>query len=207
MSKRINGVPAVNPFRINPTVWDDLRVPVTSTRKGGSKDPDFAVWLKDTAGTSQGVFLEWFDKDTEEELYFSVQLPHNYKLGTPIHAHVHWVGKSAGGFGQGVSWGLEYTWIDIAGLFGVTTIIGSNVATGQVGASPAADTHYLTELGMITPGANQGANVSSMLTCRLFRDATSSIATDNYTADAGLLEIDFHYQIDTPGSFSEYSKY
>ena len=30
--------------------------------------------------------------------------------------------------------------------------------------------------------------------------------TDSYTADEGLMEIDFHYQIDTPGSKDEYIK-
>ena len=46
MSKRINGVPAVNPFRINPVVWDDLRVPVNAIRVGAAAPPDWAVWLK-----------------------------------------------------------------------------------------------------------------------------------------------------------------
>lgn len=31
-------------------------------------------------------------------------------------------------------------------------------------------------------------------------------ATDTYTGDAALLEIDFHYEIDSLGSKAEYSK-
>lgn len=42
------------------TGWDDLRVPVTSTKVGGN-DPDFAQLIDDGSG-SRGVFVEWFDK-------------------------------------------------------------------------------------------------------------------------------------------------
>lgn len=48
--------------------------------------------------------------------------------------------------------------------------------------------------------------VSSMLACRLFRDATGAGGTDDLDNDAGVLEFDFHYEIDTMGSRSEYLK-
>ncbi len=43
-----------------------------------------------------------------------------------------------------------------------------------------------------------------MLICRLFRDGTNEL--DTYEADAGLLEIDFHYGMDTLGSQAVASK-
>jgi hypothetical protein len=45
-----------------------------------------------------------------------------------------------------------------------------------------------------------------MLVCRLFRDAAGVGGTDDYDDDAGLLEIDFHYEIDTIGSRTETAK-
>jgi len=41
-----------------------------------------------------------------------------------------------------------------------------------------------------------------MLLCRVFRD----VANDDFDDDAFLFEIDFHYQIDSLGSRTEYIK-
>jgi len=181
------------------TTWEDLRVPVVSTRLGGTKDPDFTQVLDNGSG-SQGVFTYLFSASTEEELYFMCQVPHNYKYGTDLHAHVHWM-PTATASGS-VSWGLEYSFAEIGTTFGNTTIIYGN--TPFPDESPVADRHYLTELGTIDGSAVD--SVSSMIICRLFRDATGTGATDDYGSDAALLEFDFHYQIDSLGSDTEYTK-
>ena len=53
------------------------------------------------------------------------------------------------------------------------------------------------------PNSSEGVKktLSSMLVCRLYRSAS-----DSYGGDAGLLEIDFHYEIDSDGSRQEYTK-
>ena len=101
-----------------------------------------------------------------------------------------------------VSWGLEYTWSDIGSAFGNTSIIYSNTHT-PADATLAASKHYTTEFAEIN-GA--GKTISSMLVCRLFRDATGGGATDSYGSDAGLLEIDFHFELDAKGSRQEQIK-
>jgi len=187
-------------------VWDDLRVPISSTKLGGSKDPDFAQF-KDDGSSSQGVFIYWFDKTTEEEVYFTAQFPHAKQNASDIECHVHWVPKTTGASGEFVKWGLEYTWVDIDGTYGNTTIIYSDPtsaanATTSGDAAMTASKHYVTELGTISGSGITG--VSSMLIGRVFRDAGDG--DDDYDDDAGLLEIDFHYEIDTLGSRSEYTK-
>ena len=189
-------------FNGDAVVWDDIRVPTSATHRGGSKDPGFALWLKDAAGTSQGIFVEWFDKTSEEELYFTMQVPHSYKYGTDLEAHLHWIPKSSQ-TNQTVSWGLEYSFQKIGSVFAPTTIIYGNT-TIPVAASPVANTHYLTELGTIDGSSID--EVSSMLSGRVFRDATGAGKTDNYNDDAGLIEIDFHFIKDTVGSRTEYVK-
>lgn len=190
-------------LRGSATMWDDLRVPVDSTKAGGSKDPTFGVFKTNGAG-SQGVFTQWFNKNSEQELYFSAQLPHSWKEGTDIEAHVHWVPAStAAGAGTDVCWGLEYTWSNINGTFGNTTIIYGDEQSNGATETITVDKHYLTELGTIT---GTGKTLSSMLVCRIFRDAGGTGGTDDYDDDAGLLEIDFHYQIDSFGSDDEYTK-
>jgi len=187
------------------TSWEDLRIAAESTRAGGTKDPDFAVFKTDGSG-SQGVFLLWFDKATEEELYFSVQLPHAWKQGSDLYPHVHWTPAANGGANECVRWGLEYTWANVSGTFGDTTIIytdatDGSTATVQGDESVVAGKHYISAFDALDA---TDKTLSSMLVCRVFRDATDS--TDDYNADAGLLEIDFHYQIDAFGSDTEYGK-
>lgn len=177
--------------------WDDLRVPVTATKLGGSKDPDFGQFLDNGLG-SQGVFLYRFDPTQEQEIYFAVQLPHTWIEGTAILPHVHWV-PITNNSGD-VIWGLEYA------LFGInetsdpaaTTII---TATAPSLGNDGVDKHLVAGFGTIDMS---GKGVSTMLLCRLFRDAGN--AADTYTGDAGLLEIDFHYQLDSLGSSQQFSK-
>lgn len=182
------------------TVWDDLRVPVLSTKLGGTKDPDF-VKVFDDGSSSQGVFTYLFDSTTEEELYFAVQVPHGWKYESSLHPHVHWFPTVNGSEGQKVSWGLEYTIGDIGAVIGNTTIIYGN--TPMPDETLVANTHYLTEFPEISMTGID--TVSPMLLCRVFRDATGSGGTDDYTSDVALLEIDFHYQSDRIGSDNEYS--
>lgn len=184
--------------RFNPTVyWDDLRIPVNSVRvQGVSNIPQWDAF-------KTGLQLLWFDATTMEQVFFSIQMPHGYRLKTDILAHVHWVPASNGSANQKVSWGLEYALSEIGDVFpSTTTIYGNEHVPADV--SVVADKHYLTPIGTID-GSNI-TSVSAMLSGRLFRDATGAGATDNYTADAGLLEIDFHYQIDSLGSRQLYIK-
>jgi hypothetical protein len=181
------------------TGWEDLRVAVTSTKLGGTKDPGFAVFKTNGAG-SQGVFLYWFDAAAEEELYFVVQLPHSWAR-TAITPHVHWVpATNSDGVpaNQTVEWGLEYTWANIGGVFSNTSIVYGK-AHLPADADVVAGKHYVTNLTAITPGVGTQDGISSMIACRIFRNATDAV-DDTYEQDAGLLEIDFHYEIDTIGS-------
>jgi len=172
------------------TRWEDLRVPVTSTKKGGVNDPDFEQVLTDGAG-SQGVYAFAFDKTSEQELFFNVQVPHNWKIGTDLCAHVHWAPKDTDT--GTIQWGLEYTLAERDGVFGASTIILS-VATAAPGVA-------LTHKELCTGDIDMSAvtTLSPMLMCRVFRN----VAVDTYNNDAYLIEVDFHYQIDSLGSASE----
>ncbi len=105
------------------TVYDDLMVYPDATTRSGSNDPTYALFLKNTIGSSQGVFLWSFSSSKEEELYFTVQIPHSYKVGTDLLPHVHWTPFSGTPSATNVTWGLEYTVIAIGGHFPYTNII------------------------------------------------------------------------------------
>jgi len=171
------------------TIWDDLSIPGMNA-KPGVASPDWAVY-------KGGIFLWMFKGTGTDEVCFTVQMPHSWKVGSDIKPHIHWVPTTAPA-SNNVTWTLEYFWVNIGGTVGATTTITSSTVT--VG-TPGIDTHLITGLGTIS-GA--GKTLSSILVCRLYRDGGNP--SDTYADPAALLQADFHYEKDTEGSRSEYTK-
>lgn len=180
------------------TRYEDLRVPMSSTRKGAAEDPTFKVFLTDGSG-SVGVYGHHFKTNISEELFFEVQMPHGWVEGSDIFPHIHWSAKTNVGTDK-VRWGLEFIWVNVGGTFSTTTILYGEDPIPPVGTVDAYE-HVISSLGNID---GTGQTLSSMLMCRVFRDGPHS--NDTYGSDAILLQIDFHYQIDADGSREEYTK-
>lgn len=185
------------------TFWDDIRVPLETAKAPASGSPDYEVGQRAGAG-GIGVGAWAFDSGTEQSLYFSVQLPHSYKEGTNIVAHVHCyidngatIDDSPSDDGDAIL-GIEYSWANMDAVFGTTTVLSQ---THTFGASDDY-LHSVLELGAIT---GTSKTVSSMLLCRVFRDADAG--GDLYSDDVFITEVDFHYQIDAPGSAAVDSKF
>jgi hypothetical protein len=149
---------------------------------------------------SLGVILPFFSASTRNELYFTAQMPHAWAEGTDIEPHVHWIPPTDGAVGEKVVWGLEYTWSNVLDVFGTSTIITGDTIIGT-DTFLNENKHYVTDLGTIS---GTGKTLSSMLVCRVFRDAEN--VEDTYGDFAGLLEIDIHYQVDSLGSQEEFTK-
>lgn len=182
-------------------VWKDLRIPVTSTKLGGTKDPDFAKVI-DNGDGSQGLFLYLFDNNTEEEVYFARQLPHEWVPETSIYSHAHWFPVANGTAGQKVCWGLEYSIQKIGGIFSNSIIIYGDTSYPTV-TSLVAKTHYVNVIGSAI--SMTGIDTTSpMIVGRAFRDATGAGGTDDFADDAALLEIDFHYLAYRLGSNTQF---
>ena len=190
-------------LELTETVWEDLRVPLTSGRQGLTNPPSWSQY-RDNGAASIGVYAWAFSDQAvaanEEELWFQVQLPHNWKEGTVIKPHIHWGIKTAGAANEFVKWGLEYTWANIDGTIGTTTIITSDASSAATATISGDSTllinkHYVTDIGDIT---GTGKTISSMLLCRIFRN--SSHADDDLAQDAYGFEVDFHHEVDTMGS-------
>lgn len=169
------------------TAFDDLRTPVLATVKSTSVPPDNIVF-----GSNMVAF--GFDKAKSEEVFFMVQIPHPYKEGSNIYPHVHWypTDNTTGN----VVWKLEYTWANANNVFPSSTTLSVTTA-----AAGTAVTHQIASFSYID---GTGKKISSMLVCRLYREGGN--AQDTYNADAGLLEIDFHFEIDSFGSRVEFIK-
>lgn len=182
------------------TTYDDLRVDGSRVQNSGVTAPAFAVFVG-------GLYCNFFENTKVQSVYFNVQMPHAWKEGSDLGAHVHWTEKAIAPNSTKVHWGLEYQWVNIGENFNTTTnstITGSTVlTTSSINADNtlALGEHAITSLGTIS-GAGQ--KFSSVLVCRLYRDGAH--VNDTYTGDAALLSVDFHYQIDSFGTSSEFAK-
>lgn len=187
------------------TAFNDIVVPLFNSRLGNDRQ---AVWsqMKNDGSGSRGVYTFTFEDQNsssdEEEVFFSIQMPHNWKEGTTIYPHVHWAPQAS--TAGNVVWGLEYTWVNYDATtpiaFSNTTII---TATSADVASGDADKHLITGFSSITPSASQN-KISSILMCRFFRK--SADGNDDYNGNAAVLSFDLHYEIDAVGSHSQYVK-
>jgi len=167
----------------NATVWDDLRVSVNSLKVPTASNPSW--------GTYNGFQLLEFDSGENQEVYFTIQLPHSYKEASNITPHVHWI-LDTDDDGTTVEWGLEYKWGDIGDAMdsATTTIYATEgVSTGDEGK------HQITSFSAIT---GTGMSISSMLLCRLFRRGSGG--NDDCGESVWLMEFDTHFEMDTVGS-------
>lgn len=190
--------------------WDDLRIEPVA-RSTGANAPSFEKYFDDVAGTSRGVNLYSFDDaaaGSEKEIFFTMQMPHAWLLGSPIHLHVHWVGAVSDTTAD-PRWGLEYAFKNIGQTFGDTVIVysdGTHITGAAADPDVTVGVHYITELPDIVPDTTCDG-ISAVLIGRVFRDSANAADTYNAAgAKCGLLYIDAHLITDSLGSFSEYSK-
>ena len=150
--------------------------------------PSYTTGLISETIISHGVFAYYFEKNLNEELFFNAQLPHGWMEGTDIEPHVHYL-RPSNDTGT-VVWGLEYTWTNIGEEFPIT----KTIYTYDNKMEPLSQ-HIYKSFGFLK---GEGKKISSMLMCRIFRDAENPL--DTYNSDAGLIEIDFHIRNNTIGS-------
>jgi hypothetical protein len=197
MPQYLNGLKVINSVELHPgilhmtgdaTVWDDLRISGASSRLGATA-PSLSAFLG--AG---GIKALTFDSGQHDEVHFEVQLPHNWKEGSNIYPHVHWTPTTADA--GNVVWQLDYTWASHSGTFGAA----ATMASAATAAGGTAWVHKMTDLleGGKNYIAGTGQGISSMLVCRLHRDAGKG--ADTLAAAVAFLEFDVHFEIDTLGS-------
>lgn len=179
-------------------VWDDIRIAATSGKLAGTNDPIFSKIIDNGAG-SRGVYTYLFEYHAlaaqEDEIHFTIQLPHGYAEGTDLYPHIHWCSPTTP-VNKNIVWALEYTWYNYKEVIPNTEII-----TGTFAVSTA----FSQEMAQLSKISGAGKKISSMLSGRLFRNSSS--IDDTYTTEGiYLLEIDFHYQSDSPGSLKIASK-
>jgi hypothetical protein len=185
-------------FNGNATVWEDLQIPASSAGAQGGNMPDWAAFRGSTLKT--WAFADQNSSTNEDELYFTIQLPHSWKEGSPVEPHIHISPENAPGSAREVVWKLEYVWANYSETYPAVT----NTLTATSIISPADDhRHLIASFGNIVPdGTND--KISSVILCRLSRN--SGDASDTYTGRVFLISLDIQFEKDTEGSRVRNSK-
>lgn len=177
--------------------WDDMRITPGSFDRPGGSDPAYVVYYPN--GGAIGIALPEFA--INDWVSFTIQLPHGYAEGEDIYVHLHWTPGARGVAENGhtVAWALDYTWANINGTFtDMQTIDLSDACDGTNHKHQKAS-------DVVISGA--GKTISSMLLCNLRRIATGDTWATNTPGNLPMiLEVDFHYPMNTQGSAIRTSK-
>lgn len=139
---------------------------------------------------------------TDDYLYKNVQLNHDKDLSSSIYPHLHWFQDNS----ATPNFLLQYRW---------------QISTGAK-VTPWADRRCILNAVTYTTGTlNQishasaitvptGTTLSDIVQFRIIRDTANSsttfVGSDSYSAVAGILSFDCHFQINSIGSTDEYTK-
>ncbi len=170
------------------TAWDDQQVSIGGIKFAGASDPTWTAY-------KNGRVLA-FNKAQDNIVYFTAQLSHKYKEGSDITFHLHTVHADAEA-SVNSRWHLTHSWADMGDDFPNATTISETFASPN-----DADKHEVHEFDAIT---GTGMGISSILLCSLQREGTDAV-NDTYDDDIYIVAMDFHIEMDTAGSRSEYLK-
>jgi hypothetical protein len=173
--------------------WDDLRIVPGAFDFAGSSDPTLSAWQP----TGSGATFRVYEFDSGDEVFFTVQIPHTYKEGTNLMAHVHWTPRARGVAENGntVFWRLDYSLTNVDANFPASST--QNLHDTCTGVN---EKHEITSSQSIS---GVGVTISAMLVCRLYRAAGDTWSLNTAGNRPVLLEIDFHYQKNSTGSRAE----
>ncbi len=79
-------------FNGEATVWDDLRIVPGAFQFAGNADPSIEDWQPG----GSGITFKVYKFKENDEVFFTCQMPHSYKEGSDIIAHLHWTPADRG---------------------------------------------------------------------------------------------------------------
>jgi hypothetical protein len=131
-----------------------------------------------------------FDKDTQESLYLSLELPKDYKPGTDIYPYIIFYGDTlVSGDSPDVLWEFDYRWTNIG------DVRGSSISSTELGTISVPNTHVKVIFSSISgSGKTEGSHIWAKIS-RL-----SANTSDNYPYDAYLISCGFLYSINKLGT-------
>lgn len=170
--------------------WDDLRSPGNVGRQGAA----FPTW-----DTTEIGWRYSNNPPANQQTQYISQMPHKWAEGTDVEPHIHWYLTVAGAAGEDVVWRHQWRIASAGGTF--PAAFTSNDVTVDVSAYGVRE-HLITAFPAVSMA---GETVSCCMQSRIVR--VTSQPADDHESDVIMVEFDIHYQVDTPGSWQEYSKW
>ena len=149
-------------------------------------------------GTEDSFATHDFNPNTDESVFFHLELPHDYAAAGTIHIHFDFFVDLAPTLARSVVWGVEYKKQSIGDNFdfsaGTTTAYTQTALT--IG-TPANDkrVHQSSEISLTTAGFAP----NDYILLRLFRDADGTGGLDNFSSDARVIDYHIEYLSDRLG--------
>jgi hypothetical protein len=168
---------------LNTVVYNDINTGL-NPRNTGTGRP--------TLDTLSGNLKEFrFAVDDYVDLV-PIELLHDWKEGTPVEFHVHWVMNTANDATiRGVKWELEYGYANMGGVYTFPAAASNETS---IAANEVAFTHKYTSVVTFTPATSIGTQLSMRLK-RIASVTNVAPATNPFVLSTGV-----HYQKDTMGS-------
>ena len=173
----------------NTTVWNDMFGTVNRHMQGSSGYPTFV---------EDSVYLTFLIDSTTGSrniVFQAAQLPHDWKPGSNLHLHVHIRYTTAQGTPTLV---LKYKWFNL----NASTIYPAcpwKWWTIQTATSTTNFSHSIIEDVLDVGIDGAGKTLASFLICQLYLKSTTGA-----TKSCFVYSIDFHYEINSLGSDTEY---
>ena len=184
-------------FYGNATCWRDELQPLTGSRLE-SPGSDITLNLAEGAVTFKATATYATDYLTT-----SLQINHDWQLGSVICPHLHWWQVSS----SVPNWLLGYRWQKQGSA---KTTAWTNLAiSSHIFSYSSGTLNQISEWPDITPPSGYG-EVSDIVQFRVYRDTTNASTlfggADSEAANVDAVNFDIHIEVDTLGSREEYSK-
>ena len=176
------------------TVFDDMFGDITKVKVKGS-----GLLLNDTENTID------FTPSANLSDYAIVvyQMSHKWKMGTAIYPHFHWVQES----NSVPNFLIQYRWQE-NGKAKTTDWAYYKCNTASAFSYTSGSLNQITHGSGLTPPADYG--ISDVIQIRILRDTGNASGVfsgnDPYSGTVSISSVDCHFEIDTEGSRSEYTK-
>jgi len=162
--------------------WEDVLSDIGAGRGVGVNAPTWTLFRN-------GIYGYAFSNTAMNEVWVSIHVTHNWRIGSKYYPHLHWALNVAGTAGQKVHWGIEYT---VAKGHNQAAFPATTTITFEPTVSETQYQHMITEC--TDAQAITIEEVDSVILMRVYRDPIQ--AADNVANVAFLFFVDCHYQVD-----------
>jgi len=174
-------------------VWDNLSLETRVLSLAGIADPLLANYQP----TGSGIVTKLYEFEKDDIAYFMIKIPHEYKIGTNIYAHLHWTPSSQGvtESGHTVGWKIGYSWSNVDDTFPAMSVVDLSDSTDGTNGI-----HQRTS-DILISGTDK--EIDSIIIGYIIRTDTGTDDTWDSSTTGSLpllLSVDFRYQKDTLGS-------